>query len=145
MSGAIEAPPELDPQLPPPDSARVALLQGLSWPEGPAEPPPTFEEYASLPTIHGRPLNDQEKALLKACTYNDMAASLQLNYEAVQIVNERHALSQQMGALLRRYGFFGPGAPSTIGQARATMTPQDAAELDRLADVLFPDGYMWLK
>ena len=144
MSSDIKAPPELDPRFPPPDSERVALLQGLEWPDNPSVRRGDFDAYAAQFTINGRPLTDQEKTLFGACGYNDMAASLQLSYQAVQITNERVELTDQMDALLNKYGW-DKSESHTLGQIRDAMTPADGAEFDRLADILWPDGYLYLE
>jgi hypothetical protein len=94
--------------------------------------------------INGRPITAAEREVIGKAGLNDVTACAQIAYQDAQIANERAQLTGQLDALLGKYGFFA-SEDHTLGQIRDAMTPQDAAELDRLCEVLFPDGYMYLK
>lgn len=132
---------ELNPKFPPPDPNRVALLMALDW-DKPLHDGHTFLGKA---TINGRPITAAERTTLGECTVNDLAAMRNLADEELRIANERLAMGNRANEILDRYGFYNHSSiGATIGQVRSQMSAQDGAEFDRLADVLWPDGYMWL-
>ena len=132
---------DLDPQAPSPEPARVALLMAIDWPSTDqlkANPRALFDA-----TIDGKPMTAEQRTLLGECTRNDLAAMVQLTDEGMRITQERHDDGHKALGILHRYGF-GSHEDDTIGQARERMTATDRAEFDRLADTLWPDGYLWL-
>jgi len=139
----MEHPLKLDPRFPPSDPARVSLLMALDWPD-PADAKAARgnpDRYFGLFTTQGRPLTDAERNLLGASNVNDFAVMDQLMHEEMRIIQERADLSRRMTNMLQRYAFHDG---ETIDQVRARMSPADRAEVDRLSDILHPDGYLWL-
>jgi hypothetical protein len=126
-----------DPNVPPPDPARVAVLMAIDLPSDPAKLNAAYLNRTL--TIDGRPVTDDEYRLMGESTPNDLRAMSHLARAEADAAKEDVRNIDRMDELLSHYGF---GGNETIEQIRDRMNAEDRDELNKIMDILAPGGYV---
>ncbi len=90
-------------------------------------------------TFDGEPLTPDQRALIIRAAWDDLDAAGHLRAAEAQALAEKADAFTALLALGARYA---PGPDETLAETKARMSPADAAEYDRLAELVAPAGYV---